>query len=332
MNIKRKMAGLVGNTFIPDVFNMFYQKTKIVFYHGVEIIPVENSIIQSNQILFSEFKRQILFLRKKFEIISIDEFYLRFTNERLSGKEVVITFDDGYKNNLTVVAPFLGEHGIPFTVFICPELIDKAIRLPTYYVRMGVYSKVIDELSVPFLNKKFGLTTENLRNEANNELIDIIKTSNNDDVNKIITDIKDNFSVEQLTSLNDLYHSEELMTWSEVIELKENFSCTIASHGLDHAILHSVQTNEIIDNQLELSKKRIIEEIKECKYFAFPNGNIDSVSTYSVQKSAENYDLGFAVNGSAVSYNDHYGYVSRLSLSPFFNEFKVQILILANIN
>lgn len=36
---------------------------------------------------------------------------------------LVITFDDGYRDNLTVAAPILSEYGFPFTVFIAPQLI-----------------------------------------------------------------------------------------------------------------------------------------------------------------------------------------------------------------
>ena len=33
----------------------------------------------------------------------------------------VITFDDGYLNNLTVAAPMLIKHGLPFTVFVAAQ-------------------------------------------------------------------------------------------------------------------------------------------------------------------------------------------------------------------
>ena len=36
---------------------------------------------------------------------------------------LVITFDDGYRDNLTVAAPILIKYGLPFTVFVAPQLI-----------------------------------------------------------------------------------------------------------------------------------------------------------------------------------------------------------------
>lgn len=40
-----------------------------------------------------------------------------------SGSGLAITFDDGYRDNLTVAAPLLAEAGIPFTVFVSPDFV-----------------------------------------------------------------------------------------------------------------------------------------------------------------------------------------------------------------
>lgn len=47
-----------------------------------------------------------------------------------SGLRIAVTFDDGYKDNLTVAAPILIERNIPFTVFISTEFVRR--RDPNY--------------------------------------------------------------------------------------------------------------------------------------------------------------------------------------------------------
>lgn len=37
---------------------------------------------------------------------------------------ISITFDDGYLDNLTIAAPILAEHGLPFHVFLCPTFVE----------------------------------------------------------------------------------------------------------------------------------------------------------------------------------------------------------------
>ena len=40
-----------------------------------------------------------------------------------SAGSCVITFDDGYRDNLTVAAPVLRDNGFPFTVFVCRDFV-----------------------------------------------------------------------------------------------------------------------------------------------------------------------------------------------------------------
>ena len=42
-------------------------------------------------------------------------------------KKIVITFDDGYKDNYDFVFPYLSEKKIPFTLFVCNGLINNSI-------------------------------------------------------------------------------------------------------------------------------------------------------------------------------------------------------------
>ena len=54
------------------------------------------------------------------------------------GEGLAVTFDDGYRDNLTVAAPLLVEAGVPFTVFIAPAFVESGE--PQYLSRSDVTS------------------------------------------------------------------------------------------------------------------------------------------------------------------------------------------------
>ncbi|MBN2293689.1 MAG: polysaccharide deacetylase family protein [Pirellulales bacterium] len=85
----------------------------VVFYHRVAD-DVASSWTVSNRI----FIRQIDWLKKHFELISLSEAQRRIRN-RLSGPPAVaITFDDGYSENCHRAIPYLIENKIPCTYFV----------------------------------------------------------------------------------------------------------------------------------------------------------------------------------------------------------------------
>ncbi len=94
------------------------QGARILMYHsigrGVEDDP--NGLFTISPEVF---KSQINFLLNQDDIE-----FVAFSEDALkSGKKlkIALTFDDGYKDNLTVVAPYLIQHNIPFTVFVLSD-------------------------------------------------------------------------------------------------------------------------------------------------------------------------------------------------------------------
>ena len=97
---------------------------RILFWHGVD--QRVNPDVEQEIFDVEVFQQQIAYLNKHYEIISIEEFENRLNTNRFSNKEVVLTFDDGYANNLYVVAPILNKLHLPFTVFVSVEHVEKA--------------------------------------------------------------------------------------------------------------------------------------------------------------------------------------------------------------
>ena len=66
------------------------------------------------------FERQMHYLKDKgFSVIPLDEFVEGIKNRRrFAHNTVVITIDDGYKNNFTYAYPILKKYGFPATIFL----------------------------------------------------------------------------------------------------------------------------------------------------------------------------------------------------------------------
>jgi peptidoglycan/xylan/chitin deacetylase (PgdA/CDA1 family) len=70
-----------------------------------------------------QFARQVALLTSELEAISLTEGVQRLQTGSISGREIVITFDDGFENQLTNAAPTLEEHGVRACFYLISDLI-----------------------------------------------------------------------------------------------------------------------------------------------------------------------------------------------------------------
>lgn len=66
----------------------------------------------------ARFAEQLAALRERFRLAALSELFPAPGRLRVKERRVVVTFDDGYLDNLTVAKPILEKHGVPATVFV----------------------------------------------------------------------------------------------------------------------------------------------------------------------------------------------------------------------
>ena len=96
----------------------------VLMYHGV-VAPHLTRFMPSH-LPVDEFERHVAFLAAERHVIGIGE----LSNLLAAGEEpppgtVVITFDDGYRDNLEVAAPILARHGLPAVVYLATTYVDE---------------------------------------------------------------------------------------------------------------------------------------------------------------------------------------------------------------
>ena len=98
----------------------------ILMYHSVADNTMTEWIDPRNHVPADVFEKQMTFLVNNRRVVSLDDLIALLRRGETPEKgTVVITFDDGYLDNLTVAAPILDRHGLPATLYLATGYIDR---------------------------------------------------------------------------------------------------------------------------------------------------------------------------------------------------------------
>jgi peptidoglycan/xylan/chitin deacetylase (PgdA/CDA1 family) len=101
-------------------------KAVILMYHRIaesNIDPWRLCVTPEN------FAAQLMVLQKYYRPVSLNQLVRGHQDGRIPDRSVVVTFDDGYADNLNLAKPLLEKYQIPATIFISMSHIGKAREL-----------------------------------------------------------------------------------------------------------------------------------------------------------------------------------------------------------
>jgi len=280
------MRNWVFNNIVPDILlkKLAMQRTigkgVALMYH--EVLPDNDGPAAWTVVAASAFKKQMLFLRKYFDIVTIDEALAKASSFKASTKPyAVVTLDDGYSGNLAYVLPIIEELQIPVTVFIATH----AIEAGTVYW----YDQVIalldhnGELTVDLT--KHGLEQYKLnisKNEKTNwgimqQLLTALKT--------LPPQLRENTVKDILTGVEKVPLRLKMMDIDEVALLSSSPFVAIGGHSHCHNILPQLSDSEL-NNTIEKNRNKLVNWTgKKINHFSYPNGDFDHRVIASVMKA-----------------------------------------------
>ena len=107
---------------IRPVVVPFRSQAAILMYHRVFEPEIDLWDLSVSPAHFAE---QMAVLRDQYQVLSLSDFAKHRSAGTLPKRSVVVTFDDGYLDNLVFAKPILEEYEIPATVFITTGMIGQ---------------------------------------------------------------------------------------------------------------------------------------------------------------------------------------------------------------
>ena len=260
-------------------------KAAILMYHNLcELKDIDNKEMQVN---VDAFYSQMTYIKREYEVISLSKLVEELAVEKkLKPNYVVVTFDDGYLNNYRYAWPICKELGIPFTVYVATDFVDKQQLLWPDRLRIGINESRTKLMKFELLGSAYELSirTEKEKEAAYRVISRILK--------KVDIDLLDDFvsKIDKILGVDTMLESRELhrsCTWDQLGEMIDSGIVEIGSHTVGHPILSHLSP-ERIKFELENSKKQIERNIgTSCKHFAYPNGKQEDFNTSITSKVKE---------------------------------------------
>lgn len=283
--INKLVCGLVFYTGLYFILKLIFLKNGlyIFFYHNIvdtEKCKQTGESIALSSVDKKKFDRQLRYFKREYNVITMDEaFELLKKNAVLDKKYLVVTFDDGYKDNHIYGCALFQKHEIYPTIYLSANNVDNSTYLWPDILKHLVYQSKKANIAVDIYNihysSRFKTTGDRIR----------FLESINEDIKKL--DEEKKYEVfEYLSSILDVDIQRKcdiMLNWGEVKSLT-SIGVLIGAHTLNHPILATL-VEEAAENEI-YGSKRLIEEKTQMpiEHFAYPNGKPDDINQFCINR------------------------------------------------
>lgn len=271
---------------IKSIIHPLFNHSVVLCYHRIEELDHDPQLLAVSP---ENFEAHLKVIKKFFTPISVDELFKQLTNKQIINNSVVITFDDGYADNLHKALPLLKKYNIPACIFATStsdshrEFYWDALQelylsnFPGWNVTLPAYSPK---------QEKYLQTCQDITYQPPN--------ARNQKLEKVLK-----YGFEKTKPRENYRH----LTSSELAQISHEALITIGAHTENHASLPACseeeQVREICQNTSSL--KKIVG--KEINTLAYPYGHFSNQVIKSTQKA--NLSYAFSLESKTVTRFTH---------------------------
>ena len=261
---------------------------RVFCYHGV-VERKSDVLLERNLHLLSDFTDHTALFRRC-RVLTSEELLHELSFPSVEKKPAaVITFDDGYANNL-LAAEILSRYRMPWIVHISTGFVGQEKAIGAVELSLLLLHGEAD--SVHVLGKEWPLHNRAEREVAFEGIRVPMKAMPSAIRLKTMAEICSQFPTEETRRLLSVFPSLQMLSWAEIDQLSAS-GAVIGSHGVYHEIHHAHQDTEVRLSEMAHSKSELEKRLnRPCQCFAYPNG--DTVPSSPVEARTAGYRLAFA--------------------------------------
>lgn len=221
-------------------------------YHRIFPRGTQPAAFSPNLELFvseEQFEQQIEYLSRNHHCIGLDDAVTRLQRGTLPRGSVIVTFDDGYRDNLLAL-PILERYSVPATIYVTTGAVARTRTM--WWDEQEAALAAMSSLPTPALKQRAF-----------------------DDLNrrfKSMTPAQQDALMEQYRGHFD---HETILSWDEVRSLDRHPLMTIGAHTVDHHVLTQLSAPEL-EYQLVTSRRELEHQLgHSVEHFAYPFGRAE---------------------------------------------------------
>jgi peptidoglycan/xylan/chitin deacetylase (PgdA/CDA1 family) len=244
----------------------------------------------------ARFEEQIAYLARHRRCVTIAQLLSYLDAGTIPPYTTVVTFDDGFANNLTVALPILERYRVPAAVFVTTGYIGAADLL--WPERVAALLDLSHNRSFALRSMQIHTADAKSKQVSYRTVADAYKQLTPEAGELLLAELAaaTQVSADRLRE-HESWEQLRTMSWSELKQLSDSPLIEIGAHTVSHTVLSRVDDARAL-HEIADSKHALDASGCGAKYFAYPNGGLGDYTSHHRQMTI---DAGFDAVFSAIS-------------------------------
>lgn len=268
---------------------------RIIRYHGV-VEALVDPLLERNFHLLSDFRAHVRALRRV-PIMTLSELEATLASRSFPPEGAhVITFDDGYANNLAACEILDGAR-IPCAIFVSTGAVGR--QQTNWTAELSLLVLHGDAEQIETHGTAWVLTDRELREKAYHAIRRGFKVLPATRRRAAMNELRRQFPPGETHRLLRRFAAFQMLSWEEMAQLG-GAGVEIGSHGVHHELHHAQQPRAVRNTELSDSRAQLEGRLGHpCRAFAFPNGDFTTTSADEVDVAG--YALAVTIESGPVT-------------------------------